>query len=78
MFSAVEGKPERAKLKLPNDCPTNPQAEILAFGVIEPQYIVGAITPNKITETDLVAKYPNFKFLYHRAFYDARLDYEHW
>lgn len=78
MFDAVAGKPDRPTLKLPDDCPTNPQAEILAFGVIEPEYIIGAITPTKAIETDLKSKYPNFEFLYHRAHYSARLDYEHW
>lgn len=78
LFSAATGKPDRASIKLPDDCPTNPQAEILAFGVIEPQYIIGAITPNKALETQFKAQYPNFEFLYHRALYDARLDYEHW
>lgn len=78
MFAAAAGKPDRSTIKLPDDCPTNPQAEILAFGVIEPQYIVGAITPTKAIETELKAQYPNFEFLYHRAHYSARLDYEHW
>lgn len=78
MFAPVEGKPDRATIKLPDDCPTNPQAEILVFDTIEPQYIIGVITPDKQSEQILKAKYPNFDFLYHRAFYSARLDYEHW
>jgi hypothetical protein len=78
LFTAAAGKPDRASLKLPDDCPTNPQAEILAFSVIEPQYIIGAITPNKDLETQFKTQYPNFEFIYHRAFYYARLDYEHW
>lgn len=78
MFAAAAGKPDRSTIKLSDDYPTNPQAEILAFGVIEPQYIVGAITRTKAIETELKAHYPNFEFLYHRAYYDARLDYEHW
>lgn len=78
IFSPAEGKPDRSAVKLPDDCPTNPQAEVLVFGVIEPQYIVGAITPTKAIEIELKAKYPNFNFLYHRAHYYARLDHEHW
>lgn len=78
MFLNVAGKPERSLIKLPDDCPTNPQAEILAFGVIEPGFIIGAITPNKALERQFKARYPNFEFLYHRAIYDPRLDYEHW
>ncbi|MDO6537965.1 DarT ssDNA thymidine ADP-ribosyltransferase family protein [Alteromonas stellipolaris] len=78
MFDPVAGKPNRETLKLPDDCPTNPQAEILVFDTIEPQYVEGVITPDKQTEQALKAKYPNFDFLYHRAFYSARLDYEYW
>lgn len=78
MFVPVLGKPDRAALGLPDDCPTNPQAEILVFDTIEPQYIEGVITPDKQTEQALKEKYPNFQFLYHRAFYSSRLDYEHW
>jgi hypothetical protein len=78
LFDEVPGKPSRSSLKLPDNCPTNPQAEILVFGVIEPIHIVGSITPTKAIETDLKVKYPDFEFLYHRAHYGARLDYEHW
>lgn len=78
MFEEVDGIPSRKELGLPDDCPTNPQAEILVFGNIEPQYIVGAICYSKARETELKEKYPNFEFLYHRSFYSARKDYEHW
>ena len=78
MFDEVEGIPSRADLGLPDDCPTNPQAEILVFGNIEPQYIVGTICYSKARETELKEKYPNFEFLYHRSFYSARKDYENW
>lgn len=78
MFDPVAGKPDRETLKLPDNCPTNPQAEILVFETIEPQYIAAVITPDKQTEQALKARHPNFNFLYHRAFYSARLDYEYW
>ena len=78
MFDPVAGKPDRATLKLPDACPTNPQAEILVFDTIEPQYIEGVITPDKQTEQALKARHPNFDFHYHRAPYLARLDYEYW
>ncbi len=78
MFDEVEGIPSRSELKLPDDCPTNPQAEILVFGNIEPKYIVGAICNSKDRETELKQKHPKFEFLYHRSFYSARKDYEHW
>jgi len=78
MFEPVDGKPDRDVLQLPDDCPTNPQAEILVFDTIEPELIVGAITPSKTLETELIAKYTNFEFLYHRGHYSARKDYEYW
>lgn len=78
MFDPVAGKPDRATLKLPDDCPTNPQAEVLVFDTLEPQYIRGVITPDKQTELDLKARHPNVEIVYHRAFYSARLDHEHW
>lgn len=78
MFDAVEGKPSRETLKLPDSCPTNPQAEILVFGVIEPRYIIGAITPTKDLETQLSHQYPAFNFQYYPASYSARKDYGHW
>jgi len=78
MFEPVDGKPDRDDLGLPDDCPTNPQAEILVFDTIEPELIVGAITPSKALETELIEKYTNFEFLYHRGHYSARKDYEYW
>jgi hypothetical protein len=78
MFAPIIGKPDRATLNLPDNCPTNPQAEVLVFDIMEPQYIVGVITPTKIIETELKSKFPSFDFLYHRAHYSARKDYEHW
>lgn len=78
MFDPIAGKPDRATLKLPDCCPTNPQAEILVFDTIDPLYIAGVITPDKQTEQTLKTKHPRFYFLYHRALYYARLDYEYW
>lgn len=78
MFEEIDGVPSREDLALPNDCPTNPQAEILVFETIEPEQIVGAICPSKAIENELKIRYPNFEFLYHRAHYSARKDYGHW
>lgn len=78
MFDPVAGKPDRATLKLPYDCPTNPQAEILVFDTIEPQYIIGVITPDEQSEQILKEKYQNFHFRYRQVVYSARLDYEYW
>lgn len=78
LFEEIEGKPTRAELKISTYCPTNPQAEILVYGHIEPDYIVGAITQDKATEMELKTKYADFDFLYHRAIFSARRDYAYW
>lgn len=78
IFSPADGKPSRADLNLPDHCPTNPQAEILVFGTIEPQYIIGAVTQSSAREHELEIKYPKFEFRYHTALFSARLDYAHW
>ncbi len=78
LFEEIDGKPTRTELGISDYCPTNPQAEILVFGRIEPEYIIGAITQNKATETELKTKYTNWEFLYHRALFSARKDYQHW
>jgi len=78
LFTPMVGKPDRATLRLPDDCPTHPQAEVLVFDIIEPQHIAGTVVNSKATETALKAQHSDFDFLYHRALYSARLDYEHW
>lgn len=78
MFDPVVGKPDRTVLGL-SDCePTNPQAEVLVFDTIEPQYIEGVITPDKQIEQYLQVIYPNFNFLCHQESYSPRLDYGYW
>ena len=78
LFEEIPGKPSRAVLGISDSCPTDPQAEVLVFGDIETKYIVGAVTQNKATETSLKAQHPKFQFLYHRALFSARKDYQHW
>lgn len=78
LFEEIDGKPTRAELGISDFCPTNPQAEILVFGRVEPEYIIGAITQDKATEIELKTKYPRWEFLYHRALFSARKDYQNW
>lgn len=78
MFEEVEGKPSRETLKLADNCPTDPQAEILVLDDVEPRFIVGALTSTKAIELELKEKFPQYQFLYNRAFFSARNDYEHW
>lgn len=78
MFTPIVGKPSRQELGLKDSCPTNPQAEVLIFDIVEPEYIVGAVCQNTRTSDRLKKEYSDFDFLYHRALFSARLDYEHW
>lgn len=78
LFENVPGKPTRADIGIPDALPTNPQAEVLVFGNIEINYIIGAITQSKETEELLKAKYPNYKFVYHNEAFLPRMDYEYW
>ena len=78
LFEEVAGKAPRTTLGISDACPTNPQAEILVFGNIETNYIVGAVTQNKETEAALAAQHPNYQFKYYKALFSPRKDYEHW
>lgn len=78
LFEEAPGKPTREGLGISDACPTNPQAEVLVFGNIETSYIIGAVTQKKETEELLKAQYPNYQFVYHKALFSARKDYEHW
>lgn len=39
MFDDLENKPSRSRLKIPDNYPTDPQAEVLVFGNVEPNLI---------------------------------------
>lgn len=78
MFDPVEGKPSRAAIALPDYCPTNPQAEVLVFGTVEPEFIVGAVCQDTVTVDELTARHPQFRFIYHRAHFSPRSDYAYW
>ncbi|EIV8656333.1 DUF4433 domain-containing protein [Vibrio parahaemolyticus] len=78
LFLPVAGKPSRQELQLPDECPTDPQAEVLVFDTILPSDIVGVIVPTKAKELELKPLYPAHQVVYHRAHYSARLDYQHW
>ena len=43
LFGDLEGCPLREQLRIPTDYPTHPQAEVLAFDVIAPDYLTGVL-----------------------------------
>lgn len=78
MFNEVPGKPTRVQLNLPRYYTTNPQAEVLVFDTIEPEYI-GAV----IFETNELAERYNNELdtdimIYNPSFFSGRHDYQHW
>lgn len=78
LFSPAVGKPSREELKLPADCPTNPQAEVLIFGTIEPQYIVAAACQSAALTAALKVRHPDSEIVHVNSLFSARLDYAHW
>ncbi len=78
LFDEIGSKPSRKELGIPDACPTNPQAEILIFGPVEPKYIIGAVCQSKAVEKELKSAFDGFEFLYHDGLFSARKDYRHW
>ncbi|MEW8185890.1 MAG: DarT ssDNA thymidine ADP-ribosyltransferase family protein [Candidatus Thiodiazotropha endolucinida] len=78
LFEEYDGKPSREDLGIPNKCPTHPQAEILVFENIEPEYIIGAVFESRQRVDEYRTQYDDFQFMYHKAPFKPRGDYEHW
>lgn len=78
LYNEVAGKPPRKSLGLNDSWPTNPQAEILVKGVVEPNYIRGIAFKNSMLTDKYKEVYPALKVITAPAFFDARKDYEHW
>lgn len=77
MFDEFPNKPLRKDLGISRNCPTNPQAEVLVFDKIEPQYIAGLIFRNRTTLDKYSANIP-VKSIVNSGFFSARKDYKHW
>nr|WP_319949359.1 DarT ssDNA thymidine ADP-ribosyltransferase family protein [uncultured Shimia sp.] len=78
MFADVPGKPTREALKLPDDCTTDPQAEVLVFDTIQTRYIEGVATASKKVADELTAKNLGVDFVHVSAFFSGRKDAAHW
>jgi len=78
IFQEKEGIPSRSELKIKDNCPTDPQAEVLVFDDIEPRLIVGALTSSENQAKLLRVQYPDYLFKYVRAAFSPRKDYKHW
>lgn len=68
----------RSELNIPNNYPTNPQAEVLALQGVPRQYILGTITVNETVRQELLAKYPGVDVRAIAQYFRYRRDFVHW
>ncbi len=79
MFSEFTGKPARTQMGLLINETTDPQAEVLVFDIIEPEYFQGIACYNETVKNKLVEKYENeFYFAEGSGLFSYRDDYEFW
>ena len=80
LFDDWEGKPTRAEMGLPSNFPTNPQAEVLAFGVIPTYYIKTVFFESQ----DVAQKYAYLNYIKNgvvqidMSLFCPRFDYSYW
>lgn len=80
MFADIGGV-KRDDLGIPTYFTTDPQAEVLVFDDIEPHYIKGVGTQNKVQEQKIRQDHPHFGDDNVKQFpplFSARKDYKHW
>lgn len=78
MFAQVVDKPTRSELRLADNTPTNPQAEVLVFGTVPPDMILGVLCPSKGMAGSLSLEYPGVEFAHVPWVFQPRHDFENW
>lgn len=78
MFKPITGKPSREELRLSDAFPTNPQAEVLVFDVVEPKYILSLVCQNDNLKDKLKINFPNVHVVRHMPYYGPRHDHKAW
>lgn len=78
LFEDVEGKPTRQELDLLDHHTTDPQAEILVFDTIEPDYILGVAFNDPRQRDRYKSIYPTKQIKYIPNFFSPRHDYKYW
>jgi len=79
LYDEVPNKPTRQILKLHSATPTNPQAEVLVFGNVEPTYIFSVCFENTIISEKYKQYVPSsVNVEIQKWLYEPRHDYEHW
>lgn len=72
-FNALyEQEPTRRELGLPDDWPTDAQAEVLVKGAIEPRYIRSIAFASKLLADEFKLKHPQLDIRNDRFFYNTR------
>jgi hypothetical protein len=77
MYMDWPGK-ARSELNLPDNYPTNPQAEVLALQGVPKKYIVGILTLNEVVRQELMAKFPGVEMRALAGYFRYRRDFAHW
>ena len=78
LFQDIKGKPSRETLALPTKYPTNPQAEVLVFDVVEPTYILGAFCETLLMKAECERRFPTLQFKPPSRVFSPRKDHAHW
>lgn len=85
MFEDIPPKTIRAKLGIPNEYTTDPQAEVLILGAVDPKYIlnINVNAASKIKNVQFMSKIfrpyaERFQFSHDESLFTYRKDYGHW
>lgn len=77
MYNDWEHK-TRPALSIPDDYPTNPQAEVLMLNGVPRQFIFAVVVLNLAKKHELDARYPGLDVRVMAQYFRARTDYAHW
>lgn len=77
MFDDSSGR-VRAEVRITDNLPTNPQAEVLCRDNIEPAYFMGVMFDRSDVYQRYKAAYPHVTFWHQDYYFKYRPDYEHW
>lgn len=79
LYEDYPGKPSRQELNIKDNYPTNPQAEVLVFDIIQPELILGvAFKSNEQLDRYKHLMPPTVKASVNPKLYSYRNDFEHW
>jgi len=77
MYADWDDKP-RSILGIPDNYPSNPQAEVLMFNGVPRNYILCVIVLNLAKQQEIQAKHPGLNVRVHASYFRYRRDYAHW